>query len=184
MTELKHLEAENLKVKKLESIASLSGGIAHDFNNILTAVMGNLSLAKFSCHEDDELFTHLENAYAACLRAKDLTWKLLIFSRGGMPEKKEVNLRKVIEEAGSISLAGSQAAIVTDLRDDPIVVLGDRDLFTQVFHNLFMNAVHAMPDGERSRFGKKWFRARLSRTDDTTRASGTVRRLRTGTAFR
>jgi len=147
MTELKHLEAENLKVKKLESIASLSGGIAHDFNNILTAVMGNLSLAKFSCHEDDELFTHLENAYAACLRAKDLTWKLLIFSRGGMPEKKEVNLRKVIEEAGSISLAGSQAAIVTDLRDDPIVVLGDRDLFTQVFHNLFMNAVHAMPDG-------------------------------------
>jgi len=152
MTELKHLETENLKVKKLESIATLSGGIAHDFNNILTAVMGNLSLATLSCSQDQELRTTIDNAYSACLRAKDLTWKLLVFSRGGLPEKKRVSLREVIAEAESLSLRGSQTegnaiSCVTRFADDELIVSGDRALLIQVFHNFSINAIHAMPIG-------------------------------------
>ncbi|MBM3877457.1 MAG: PAS domain S-box protein, partial [Verrucomicrobia bacterium] len=40
---------ELLKASKLESVGVLAGGIAHDFNNIMTAVIGNLSLAKLYC---------------------------------------------------------------------------------------------------------------------------------------
>ena len=39
---------ELAKAKQLESIAALSGGIAHDYNNLLTAIMGNISLAQAS----------------------------------------------------------------------------------------------------------------------------------------
>ena len=40
------LEDERTKASKLESLGLLAGGIAHDFNNILTAILGNVSLAR------------------------------------------------------------------------------------------------------------------------------------------
>ena len=45
ITESKKAEEERLRFSKLESLSTLAGGIAHDFNNILTAIIGNLSLA-------------------------------------------------------------------------------------------------------------------------------------------
>ncbi|MEC9341303.1 MAG: PAS domain S-box protein, partial [Pseudomonadota bacterium] len=38
--------------QRLEAVGQLTGGIAHDFNNMLTAVLGNLQLAR--CHPEPE----------------------------------------------------------------------------------------------------------------------------------
>lgn len=46
ITERKRAEAERLQLSKLESLSILAAGIAHDFNNILTAILGNVSLAR------------------------------------------------------------------------------------------------------------------------------------------
>ena len=53
VTERKRLEEELLRMKKIESVSVLAGGIAHDFNNILTAILGNISLARLSANEGD-----------------------------------------------------------------------------------------------------------------------------------
>ena len=42
--ELRGVEAELTKARRLQSLGLLAGGIAHDFNNLLTVVLGNLSL--------------------------------------------------------------------------------------------------------------------------------------------
>ncbi len=46
ITERKKMLDELLKAQNLESLGVLAGGIAHGFNNILTAILGNLSLAR------------------------------------------------------------------------------------------------------------------------------------------
>ncbi|MCK4782877.1 MAG: PAS domain S-box protein, partial [Desulfobacteraceae bacterium] len=56
ITERKKMEEELLKAKKLESIGVLAGGIAHDYNNLLTAIIGNISLAQSYLKPDDEAF--------------------------------------------------------------------------------------------------------------------------------
>ncbi len=68
------------QIRQLESIAALSGGIAHDYNNLLTAVMGNLSLALEHVESDSKLSDLLEQALAASRVAKILTRRLITFS--------------------------------------------------------------------------------------------------------
>lgn len=53
------------QLRQLESIAALSGGIAHDYNNLLTAIMGNISLALEQAPADAPFCPLLEQALAA-----------------------------------------------------------------------------------------------------------------------
>ena len=46
LSDKNRIEKELLRARKLEAIGIMAGGIAHDYNNALTAVLGNISLAK------------------------------------------------------------------------------------------------------------------------------------------
>jgi len=35
-------------MQKMEALGTLAGGIAHDFNNILTGILGNLQIARWT----------------------------------------------------------------------------------------------------------------------------------------
>src|SRR5262249_1938347 len=80
LTEELQREAELLRAGKLESIGLLAGGIAHDFNNILTAILGNVSLAKRYVGEEHAAYRRLNETEQATMRAKDLTQQLLTFA--------------------------------------------------------------------------------------------------------
>ncbi len=93
VTEQEHMLREALKAEKLESVGIVAGGIAHDFNNILTAVVGNLSMAKMDVDPRTKVFARLAEAEKASMRAKSLTQQLLTFSKGGAPIKKTASMR-------------------------------------------------------------------------------------------
>jgi PAS domain S-box-containing protein len=146
ITERKHAQREMLKTDKLESLGVLAGGIAHDFNNILTAILGNISLAQMYVNDPDALRKRLEDAEHAALRAKGLTRQLLTFARGGEPVKKFVQIRKLLEEAAGFATVGSIITYEVFLTGD-FWVEADEGQLSQVFHNLVLNAVQAMPEG-------------------------------------
>lgn len=147
ITEKRRMQEEILNAQKLKSIGILAGGIAHDFNNILTAILGNISIAKMHVIPDDKSFEILTEAETACSRAKNLTQQLLTFSKGGTPIKKATSISKLLKDSTNFSLIGSNVKSKFYLPDDLWDVQIDEDQISQVINNLVINANQAMPAG-------------------------------------
>ncbi len=147
ITTKRRIEEELLKVEKLGSIGILAGGIAHDFNNILTAIMGNISVAKMYLTAQDKVFDRLSDAERACLRAQGLTQQLLTFSKGGSPVKKLCAISDLLQESCQFAIGGSNIRCEFSLPHDLWATECDEGQINQVLHNLVINAEHAMPHG-------------------------------------
>ncbi len=147
LTDRKKMEQELLRAQKIESVGVLAGGIAHDFNNILTAVIGNLSLAREAFKPGDEVSRFLNEMEKACFRAKDLTRQLLTFAKGGAPIKRAASVAHLVKESVTFALRGSNVRPELHVADDLWVADVDEGQLSQVLNNLVINAKQAMPDG-------------------------------------
>ncbi|EKD37728.1 MAG: sensory box histidine kinase/response regulator, partial [uncultured bacterium] len=141
------MEAELLKISKLESIGVLAGGIAHDFNNILVSVIGNIALVERMIGPDAKFGELLADAKDASLRAKDLTFKLLTFAKGGDPVRKVEMLPDILRESVSFMLSGSNVKCVYDIEEGLWAAHMDKGQINQVVENLVQNSSQAMPAG-------------------------------------
>ncbi len=147
ITERRRSEEAMLNAQKIESIGILAGGIAHDFNNLLTAIIGNISFSKMHVQPDSKVARLLTDAENACAQAKDLSYRLLTFSKGGEPLRKVLPLSKILRNAVLFSLSGSNVLPEFELPDDLPLVAVDEGQIKQVINNLVMNAREAMPAG-------------------------------------
>jgi two-component system cell cycle sensor histidine kinase/response regulator CckA len=151
VSERNKMEEERLLLSKLESLGLLAGGIAHDFNNILTAILGNISLARLDMGRGGNLEKHsvdrLDEAEKACQRAQALATQLLSFAKGGYPIKKITPVAELIRESINLALSGSKARGNLVLPKDLWLVEVDEGQISQVFNNLLINADQAMPEG-------------------------------------
>jgi two-component system cell cycle sensor histidine kinase/response regulator CckA len=147
ISEQEKIAEELLKASKLESIGILAGGIAHDFNNILTAVIGNLSLAKTYNASNERATAKLDAAERACFRARDLTNQLLTFAKGGAPVKKLARLEETVRDSVTFALHGSPVQCCFFIAANLWPVEADTTQLSQVLNNLAINAVQAMPKG-------------------------------------
>ncbi len=147
ITEHKKMEEEILTARKLESLGVLAGGIAHDFNNVLTAILGNISLAKIFLDPASKACLRLIEAEKGCDRAVGLTQKLITFAKGGAPIRKTAAIGSVLVGAADDVLRGSTVRREFSLPDGLWPVEIDKGQMGQVAGALFKNAVQAMPDG-------------------------------------
>lgn len=140
-------EKELQKLERLESLGTLAGGIAHDFNNVLTAIVGNLSLAKFSVDSENSAFQLLAQMEKSLLQARGLTQQLLTFAKGGAPIKKLAPISDLIQDTTTFALRGSNVRSEFLMPDDLWAVEIDEGQISQVIHNLAINSKQAMPCG-------------------------------------
>ncbi|MEZ7892536.1 MAG: ATP-binding protein [Candidatus Wallbacteria bacterium] len=147
ITERKKLEAEFLKLSKLESVGILAGGIAHDFNNLLTGIIGNITYAKMVMPPDERTLEVLDKAEDVAFRAKELTSQFRTFSKGGVPIKKVIDTVNLIKSAVEFALRGSN--LKSDFEFDKKIynVEADEVQLNQVVANIVINARHAMKNG-------------------------------------
>jgi two-component system cell cycle sensor histidine kinase/response regulator CckA len=147
ITERHLLEEERLKTQKLEALGTLAGGIAHDFNNLLHGLFGYLSLARLTIGDRAASVAALNDAEKALNLTVNLTNQLLTFSKGGMPVKKQIDLRPVIENAVRFALSGSRSVHRLFVDDGLWRVEADEGQVAQVIQNIVLNADQSMPQG-------------------------------------
>ncbi|MEW6141132.1 MAG: PAS domain S-box protein [Thermodesulfobacteriota bacterium] len=147
VTARRRMEEELSRVEKLESIGILAGGIAHDFNNILTAILGNISLAKMYLPSNDKVYQRLSEAEKASTNAQSLTQQLLTLAKGRILAKKLSVLSNIVEAACHFSLRGSNVRCEFVWPKALWSVEVDEAQITHVISNLVINAQQAMPSG-------------------------------------
>ncbi len=147
LSEQRRIEEERMRTQKLESLGLLAGGIAHDFNNILTAILGNISLARQMALTGSDFQESLHDAERAAFRAQELTRQLLTFAKGGAPVKQLHDIVAVIREAASFTVRGSASRCVYAFAPDTWKAEIDAGQITQILQNLIINADQAMPHG-------------------------------------
>ena len=145
------LEAQLRESQKMEAIGTLAGGIAHDFNNILTAILGNVEVARQEFNAGNAGAQRcLDDIQNAGSRARDLVQQILSFSRRQPTDRKLIRLGPVVEEAERLLRATLPSRISLQVSCDPCTpsVMADSTQIEQVLLNLATNAMQAMK-GER-----------------------------------
>jgi PAS domain S-box-containing protein len=149
VTERKRIEAQYLQAQKMESVGRLAGGVAHDFNNLLTVINGYSDMLLGEMGQEDPYRESLEQIRMAGEHAKELTQKLLAFSRKQLAEPKALNLNLVVADAEKMfgRLIGEDIEFITRLSPAVGEVMADPGQLHQVLMNLAVNARDSMPGG-------------------------------------
>ncbi|MBW2082541.1 MAG: GHKL domain-containing protein [Deltaproteobacteria bacterium] len=134
------------------SIGTFTSGIAHELNNPLN----NISLTAETLLEESDTLDKGESKEMIldiinqASRASEVVRNLLDFSRTEAPSLKKLEVKTVIQE--TVKLVRNQLMIMgvkleLNLPEDILPICGNLHNLEQVFLNLLLNAIQAMPDG-------------------------------------
>ena len=149
---LKESQEELLRTEKLASIGRFAAGVAHEVGNPLGAILGYTSILEQEGIEREEAKDYLKRIEKEIEKINRIVRELLNFARPSRVETKEVEVNRVIENAVSLlSYQKNFKNIKTQLDLQPRLPLikGDETQLSQVFINVILNAIDAMPQGGR-----------------------------------
>jgi len=137
------------RADRLATIGELAAGAAHEIRNPLTAIRSSLQYLE-SKSTDETTRKLLGAALQETARINEIVSALLAFSRPSEIVKERHDLRETLAE--SLDLISFQAvsrkvAVQRDFSIEMMEVQGDRSQLKQLFLNLFLNAIQAMPAG-------------------------------------
>ncbi|MFP4087316.1 MAG: PAS domain S-box protein [Desulfobacteraceae bacterium] len=143
--EKERLESQLQQAQKMEALATLTGGIAHDYNNLLTAIMGNISLAKMELGPEESVANLLDEAEQACMKTRDLTHRLAILSKSGASIRKPGAIQEVLTQIAEQIPADLQVHCSLLIAEDLYPIHHDPHQLRLALENILTNAVEAMP---------------------------------------
>ncbi|HEX8335578.1 MAG TPA: PAS domain-containing protein, partial [Pyrinomonadaceae bacterium] len=143
---------------KLRALGQLASGVAHDFNNALAAILGRAQLLRRAAEEDPGLRRGLDIILTAAEDAAATVRRIRSFARQLPGEGySEVCVAELLRDAVEITRtrwendarARGLSYEVTVEGDDSLYTLGNASELREVFVNLVVNAIDAMPAGGR-----------------------------------
>ncbi|MCK1992277.1 PAS domain S-box protein [Peribacillus muralis] len=152
ISEMKLLEARLKQSDKLALIGQITAGLAHEIKNPLAILYGSAEMLleeaeESECSEDIKELS--ADIYVVINRMKDIVDNFLNFAKVNKKQREYLSLQSILEEIIHllrVKLNETKVHIIRQYENDPSIK-GAYDQFIQVFLNLILNAIEAMPDG-------------------------------------
>ncbi len=165
------------KIDRLVSLGELSAYVAHEIRNPLTGIRTTVQFVGSKFKPQDPRREDLDDVIRELDRIEQIITGLLMFARPPAAQPQPCDLRQVLDKTLDLLDAQFQDAQVTVIREfeeDLPQVIADPDLVQQVFLNLSLNAVQAMPQGGELTVstGVRRYRTRRSMADVSFRDTG------------
>lgn len=148
--EKERLEEQLQRSARLAALGHLTAGVAHEMRNPLGIIRGTAQIMAQEYSHVPGLAEDVAVIMEQADRQNRVIRELLDFARPAPPLMQEINLNAILESVLSFSrkfLEQNQVNLVTQLSPDLPQVQADGEKIKQVFLNLLLNAVEAMPTG-------------------------------------
>jgi PAS domain S-box-containing protein len=169
--ELKSAQLQLIQAEKMESIGTLAAGVAHEVKNPLAILMMGVNyLTKKLTSAEENIQQVLKEMREAIDRADSITRGLLDFSASRQIAVKPENLNVLIDETLRLvrhELGKKQIVVQKQFADRLPQVSVDKRQIQQVFVNVIVNAIQAMPEG-----GSLTVRTYVKQLTETTHFEG------------
>ncbi len=151
--ELQDTQAQLVQAEKMSAIGQLAAGIAHEIRNPLNIIEGaryylsTHMTAKNSSPEVDDYLNYIKHEIDRTNRLID---SLLKFSRAEPAQLEPVDVNSILQNILVLirkQLVDSKVNMNTNLNDKIPVIRADSNQLWQVFINIILNAIQAMPQG-------------------------------------
>ena len=136
-----------LHAERLATIGTLASGVAHEINNPATSILLDAERILEENLSNSEVREIAEGIVRQVERIRRITRSLLLFSRQSEFEPREVDLNGVIEDALEVLRPRLKNVKVEKRFGELPTIKGDPSQLQQVFVNLILNALQAMPGG-------------------------------------
>jgi two-component system NtrC family sensor kinase len=146
----RRLQAQLIQSEKLAATGRMAASLAHEINNPLQAIQGCLDLAQANLNKPEKQTRYLTMATGEISRLATFVQRMLDFSRPAKGNRALIAPRALIDDV--LALTGkrlSQARVRVQINWDERLprVNGAGNQLKQVFLNLVLNAIEAMPQG-------------------------------------
>lgn len=149
LSERKELEGRVRQADKVAALGTMAAGMAHEIKNPLSSikVFSQLILQRYDDEEYRKKFYEIIPNEIA--RIDRIVESLLGFARASQPKLKKCNIVNIINDTlKELDELISRSNINVSKKFDEVPeITADNDQIMQVFSNLILNSINAMPDG-------------------------------------
>ncbi|MFA5144480.1 MAG: PAS domain S-box protein [Candidatus Omnitrophota bacterium] len=150
---LKEAQSRLIQAEKMETVGRLASGVAHEVKNPLAIISQGIDCLSRDVESHSKNVSLTLSYMRGAVHSADRVIKgLLDFAALSTVEFEPVNLNSAIEQAVLLvnnSLGQNKIELIEDLDKNTPPVNLDKNKIEQVFVNLLMNAIDAMPAGGR-----------------------------------
>lgn len=150
--ELERSQAQLIQAEKMAAVGRLVASIAHEINNPLQAIHNSLHLTLRPTLSEEKRARYLAMAQEEVERLIDIVRRLLEFYRPSRGRRAVTDVNQVVENVLALTnkrFQNEKILLETHLASDLPLLNVVSDHLTQVFLNIVINAVEALPDGGR-----------------------------------
>jgi signal transduction histidine kinase len=139
-----------VKAETLAALRTLSSGISHELSTPLSVILNMTQLMKQEVKDDPALLKDMEVVEYEANQAIKVTRSLLGFARSTKSKKERIDINRVLEYLFKIlefQPASKSVKLDKRLAPDLPLICADSGQIRQVFLNIILNAIQAMPPG-------------------------------------